>query len=78
MKNLILEIIKTAPQLMIRDNRDFVTEKNRLIAYIIKNHELGKIAFEGKESHSFGKLNSQEWNKMFTKHLEHHLNQFGV
>jgi hypothetical protein len=34
--------------------------------------------FEGKESNSFGALNSTEWNNMLFKHLDHHLNQFGV
>ncbi|MCJ8164098.1 hypothetical protein MKJ04_04535 [Pontibacter sp. E15-1] len=31
-----------------------------------------------QESHSFGRLSSQEWNNMFYKHLDHHLSQFGV
>ena len=31
-----------------------------------------------KESLSFGKLSVDEWNTMFYKHLNHHLEQFGV
>ncbi|MGZ5302839.1 MAG: DUF1569 domain-containing protein [Bacteroidia bacterium] len=69
---------QTAPQFIIADEREFETEKNRLINYIRKTQELGETTFEGKESHSFGKLNKTEWNNMFYKHLEHHLNQFGV
>ncbi|MBS7253726.1 DUF1569 domain-containing protein [Flavobacterium branchiicola] len=68
----------TAPQFIIKGNRDFEVEKKRLIAYINKTQELGKIEFEGKSSHSFGNLTSQEWNNMFAKHLDHHLSQFGV
>jgi len=68
----------TAPQFIIKGNRDFVLEKRRLISYIQKTLELGEKEFEGKESLSFGKLSSKEWNNMFAKHLDHHLSQFGV
>jgi hypothetical protein len=69
---------QTAPQFIIAGNRDFEAEKNRLIAYLIKTQELGESEFDGKESHSFGKLTSKEWNNLFAKHLDHHLTQFGV
>jgi hypothetical protein len=68
----------TAPEFKIVDARIFEEEKKRLIAYIHKAQELGENYFEGKESHSFGKLNKTEWNNMFIKHLDHHLSQFGV
>lgn len=70
--------IKTAPQFIIKGNKDFHLEKNRLINYINKTQELGENEFEGKESLSFGKLSFKEWNNMFAKHLDHHLSQFGV
>ena len=69
---------QTAPQFIIKGNRDFETERKRLISYLIRTQTLGSNEFEGKESHSFGKLTSKEWNNMFAKHLEHHLSQFGV
>lgn len=68
----------TAPQFIIKDSRNFELEKSRLIAYINQVQELGENFFDGKESHSFGKLNKNEWNNMLSKHLEHHLLQFGV
>lgn len=68
----------TAPQFIIKGNRDFELEKSRLISYVQKTQELGEKEFEGKESLSFGKLSSIEWNNMFAKHLDHHLSQFGV
>lgn len=70
--------IRTAPQFIISNNRDFELEKNRLINYINKTQELGENEFQGKESLSFGKLTSKEWSNMFAKHLDHHLSQFGV
>jgi hypothetical protein len=69
---------QTAPAFLIRDERDFETEKNRLINYIHKTQELGEAHFDNKASHSFGNLNIREWNNMFYKHLDHHLTQFGV
>lgn len=68
----------TAPQFVIKDERSFETEKNRLIEYLNKTQALGANYFNGRESHSFGKLSSTEWNNMFYKHLDHHLKQFGV
>lgn len=69
---------RTAPQFIIKDNRNFDIEKDRLVSYIERTQELGEKEFEGKESLSFGKLTAKEWNNMFAKHLDHHLVQFGV
>lgn len=69
---------KTAPQFIIKGNRDFKKEKKRLIEYINKTKNLGTTHFEGLESHSFGPLTSMQWNNMFYKHLEHHFTQFGI
>lgn len=69
---------QTAPSFIIKGSKDFEAEKARLIAYIEKTFELGEAYFDGKESHSFGVLNKKEWNNMFYKHLDHHLQQFGV
>lgn len=82
-KNIVNEVpykqnLPTAPQFIIVDSKNFEIEKNRLINYINKAQQLGESYFDGKESHSFGKLNKTEWNNMFYKHLEHHLSQFGV
>ena len=68
---------KTAPQFIIKESKDFYFEKERLIKFIHKTLEKGEKYFDGKESHSFGKLTKQEWNNMFYKHLDHHLTQFG-
>lgn len=70
--------LRTAPSFLIKDEKEFEKEKARLIAYIRKTQKLGPSHFDGKESHSFGKLAKQEWNNMFYKHLDHHLSQFGV
>jgi len=69
---------KTAPQFIIKESKDFDFEKQRLINYINKTQQLGENHFDNKESDSFGPLNKTEWNNMLYKHLDHHLNQFGV
>jgi hypothetical protein len=69
---------KTAPAFIIKEDKEFAIEKERLINYIKKTQELGASYFEGKQSLSFGALNKTEWNNMFYKHLDHHLQQFGV
>lgn len=69
---------QTAPEFIIKDDKKFETETKRLIDYINKTQELGEDFFDGKESHSFGVLSKSEWNNMFSKHLDHHLTQFGV
>ena len=70
--------LQTAPAFIIKDGKNFDAEKARLIQYINKTQELGAAYFENRESLSFGKLASTEWNNMFYKHLNHHATQFGV
>jgi len=69
---------KTAPAFLIKGDKDFEVEKKRLVDYIIRTQQLGENHFNGRKSHSFGQLTITEWNNMFYKHLNHHLNQFGV
>jgi hypothetical protein len=70
--------LRTAPAFIIKTDKIFEVEKDRLINYISKTQQLGEAYFDGKESHSFGFLSTNEWNNMFYKHLDHHLTQFGV
>ncbi len=69
---------RTAPEFIIKDERAFEKEKQRLIDYLNKTLQLGEAHFDGKESHAMGNLSKKEWNTMFSKHLDHHLTQFGV
>lgn len=69
---------RTAPQFIISDNRDFILEKKRLIENIHKTFAIGADAYNGRASHSFGPLSTKEWNNLYSKHLDHHLTQFGV
>ncbi len=70
--------LRTAPVFLVTDKKDFETEKKRLIAHVEKTQKLGGEHFNNKESYAFGALTSEEWNTLFSKHLDHHLRQFGV
>lgn len=68
----------TAPEFIIKTDKVFNVEKARLVEYLQRTQQLGPTHFEGKASLSFGAMTSGEWNNLFYKHLDHHLQQFGV
>lgn len=68
----------TAPAFRIKDAREFGTERARLLDFLHRVATEGRATFEGRESLSFGPLTATEWNGLFSKHLDHHLQQFGV
>ena len=70
--------LPTSLAFIIADERNFEEEKAKLIGNIQRVQQLGREAFEGKENINFGKMTAQGWNNMFAKHLNHHLEQFGV
>lgn len=68
----------TAPGLLIRDQRDFATERQRLDA-LIDRFAAGGPARCTTHPHSFfGPLTPTEWATWMYKHLDHHLRQFQV
>jgi len=68
----------TSPIFKITTEKDFEAEKANLIEHLRKTQKLGAAHFEGKENPAFGVLTETQWNTLFSKHLDHHLNQFGV
>ena len=70
--------LPTSPAFIIADERNYEEEKAKLIGNIQRVQQLGREAFEGKENINFGKMTAKGWNNMFAKHLNHHLEQFGV
>ena len=55
--------------------KDFETEKNQLLDMI--NHFTDANMINDKHP-VFGKLSKEQWSKASWKHLDHHLQQFGV
>lgn len=69
---------RTAPEFIINDDRDIDAEKQRLKTYMNQVLKIGGDAFHNRESYAMGKLTTDEWNMLFAKHMDHHLQQFGV
>ncbi|MBM1106446.1 DUF1569 domain-containing protein [Aurantibacter crassamenti] len=68
----------TSPIFKMTTEKDFELEKNRLIKHLNKTQQLGAAHFNGLDNPAFGELTDKEWNTLFSKHLDHHLTQFGV
>jgi hypothetical protein len=55
--------------------RDFESEKQKLLATISNFSESSIV----NQTHTFfGKMTMEQWSKAMWKHLDHHLQQFGV
>ena len=68
----------TAPEMIIKHQPDFETEKNRMLEYMMLVGNNGSSFFEQREHPTFGKLSATEWNNLFYKHIDHHLKQFNI
>jgi hypothetical protein len=68
----------TAKSLVVADERDLETERQRLYG-LIDRFVAGGPARCTKHPHSFfGRLKPEEWAELMYKHLDHHLCQFGA
>ena len=66
----------TDPEFRIRDERDFERERARLIELVKRYGEHGVVT---PDPHPFfGPMSATEWDRLLSKHLDHHLRQFGV
>ena len=68
----------TVKDLVVQDERDLGTERERLCGLIDRFAAAGP---EGCTTHPhpfFGRLTPEEWTTWMYKHVDHHLRQFGV
>lgn len=68
----------TDPSFVVSDERDFNAERTRLAALIDRFASLGPAAAATQTHAFFGKLSGEEWGRLMYKHIDHHLQQFGV
>lgn len=68
----------TSPDLVIRDDRDLNTERERLIALIDRFVAGGPEKCTTHPHTFFGRLTPEQWSELVYKHLDHHLRQFGA
>lgn len=68
----------TGKEFLIKDDKDFGKEKERL-ANVLTRFSRGGVSAASNRRHPFiGKFSAEEWNKSTYKHLDHHFRQFGV
>ena len=68
----------TAPSFVIKDERDFEKERQRLVRLIERFFRAGPGGCTREPHCFFGKLTPEEWAKGMYKHIDHHLKQFGL
>jgi hypothetical protein len=68
----------TAKELIIKDDRDFETERKRLSGLIDRFAAAGPTGCTAHPHAFFGCLTADEWAVLMYKHLDHHLRQFGA
>ena len=67
--------LPTDRSFVMTDQKDFEQERNKLLEMVNQFSETKMI----NEKHpAFGRLTKEQWNKATWKHLDHHLQQFGV
>ena len=67
----------TAPQFKIASEKDFATEKEKLLADVNRFIKEGNTASITVHPF-FGKMTAHEYGTLMGNHLNHHLKQFGV
>ena len=69
--------LPTAPNFIIKDERNFAKEKLGLLNLIDTFHEAGPENIGRFPHPMFGKFTTEQWGKSAYKHIDHHLQQFG-
>ncbi|MEC7262272.1 MAG: DUF1569 domain-containing protein [Bacteroidota bacterium] len=69
--------LPTAKGLKVTEEKDFATEKDKLVALVNDFHQ-EKHKTEWDPHPVFGHFTPEQWGQMQYKHLDHHLRQFGV
>jgi len=68
----------TVKDLVVQDERDLGTERERLRGLIERFAVAGPAGCTTHPHSFFGRLTPEEWATLMYKHLDHHLRQFGV
>jgi len=70
--------LPTAPNFIIKGDRDFEKEKTALMELVNKFYAAGPGGISKYPHPFFGKFTPEQWGKSMYKHMDHHLKQFGV
>ncbi|HYK42139.1 MAG TPA: DUF1569 domain-containing protein [Thermoanaerobaculia bacterium] len=68
----------TDPTFIVKDEKDFETERRRLADLVSRFCEAGREN-ASRYTHSFlGRMSGDDWGVMMYKHIDHHLKQFNA
>ena len=70
--------LPTAPDFLIKDERDFNNEKQQLMNLVSKFHAAGLNGISKYPHPFFGKFTPEQWGMSMYKHMDHHLKQFAA
>lgn len=70
--------LPTAPNFVVKDERNFDKEKAEMLSIVKAFHERGAAGIGDKVHPMFGRFTAEQWGKSMWKHLDHHLRQFGA
>lgn len=69
--------LPTLKAFVIREQRDFDQEKQRLLTNLAEANQRG-LNGPWHPHHAFGALSAEQWGELTHLHLDHHFRQFGV
>jgi hypothetical protein len=70
--------LPTAPNFIIKDQRNFDKEKKELTDLVNAFYNAGLSGISKYPHPFFGKFAAEQWGKSMYKHIDHHLRQFAV
>ena len=70
--------LPTAPEFIIKGERNFHDEKQELTDLINKFYAAGPDGISKYPHPFFGKFTAEQWGMSMYKHVDHHLRQFAV
>ncbi len=70
--------LPTAPGFKVVDAKEFNTEKQRILGLLQKLSVADMNELAEKKHPFFGMMTADDWNSLISKHLDHHLRQFGA
>ena len=66
----------TDPKFVVKDEREFASEQGTLIELVKRFGDQGPTT---QDPHPFfGPMTPEDWDRLLTKHMDHHLRQFGA
>jgi hypothetical protein len=70
--------LPTDKHFIVVDRKNFADEKGNLLVLVLRFVDEGRGGIINDLHPFFGRLTTDEWDRLMWNHLDHHLRQFGV